>query len=72
MSTYELNKSRIEDVEHDVHPPLKIAISIPVIINDKDVGVRIYIGVSKFSNDNLNREADLRRIAKYLAFSYAP
>lgn len=69
MSTYTLDRSRIEDIEVEVSPPMKMAITIPVLVDGENTGLAIYVAASGFNNDKV-RENELRRIAKLLTFGY--
>lgn len=42
----ELNKSHIDDVEHDVRMSFDKVVTLPIMIDGKDSGVCIYVGIT--------------------------
>jgi hypothetical protein len=54
-------------LERDISPPLKSAISLPVLIDDKDLGLVIYVAQSAFharTQDHLVRQIADRLILR--------
>ena len=62
QSMYDLDKSRINEVEHGIRPPMNAAITIPV---DGIQGVSIYVVASPFTGQHVSDE-ELQRIANAL------
>jgi hypothetical protein len=56
------------DVEHQIRPPLARAITVPVLVNGRDVGIAIYVTASPFCPVPVS-DATLRAIAKRLTFT---
>lgn len=44
----EIDKSHIDTVEYGISPPMKIAVTLPIINDGKDTGIVIYIASSPF------------------------
>jgi len=61
-----LNKFRAEEIELQIAPPLKAAITIPVLVGGVDTGFVIYVAASAFVDATTENAAILREIAKRL------
>jgi hypothetical protein len=71
---YELDKGRIGVVEHGISPPLESSVTIPVLVDGKDIGVVVYVATSPFAKvlypgaDNAaRRDKAMREAAKRLS-----
>lgn len=60
-----LQSNRLE-VERGIAPPMKLAITLPVILDEANAGVVVYVCVSPFSSRPANKE-QLTAIATELA-----
>lgn len=52
MPQFELDKANIDRVEYNISPPMKAAITIPVKVDGKDLGVAVYLCTSPFTLGN--------------------
>ncbi len=56
----ELNKSHIDDVEHNIHAAFDKVITLPVLVDGKDSGVAVYIGLTNIGRFAIGPVSDQR------------
>lgn len=63
LTAYIQRATREDDVEHDIRPPMRQAVTMPLKLDGKDLGMSVYVAMSSFADVSLS-DADVLRVAQ--------
>jgi len=67
MMRFLIDGQRAGDVERDISPPFRSAITLPVTVDGKPTGVAIYVTVSRFADSDFQDEGLMIEVASALS-----
>jgi hypothetical protein len=51
--TVTLDASNTDEVEQDIAPPMRLAVTMPLLFNGQDIGLVVYVAAPAFTNVQL-------------------